>query len=127
MSREIKFEIKIEVIKTGNAWIEVLTLDELLDRNGCLYAPSIQKVVYKRQFTGIKDINGKDIYEGDILKWIATTGDYDGEEFHNTVYFLDYRYRIKGTKNNKNFHCDLNPNQIFNHKCEIIGNIHETK
>ena len=79
------------------------------------------------QYTGLTDINGKEIYEGDILKWIGTTGDNEGVKFNNVVYFLSYRYRIKGTRNKKTFHADLNSNQIFNHKCEVIGNIHEHK
>ena len=79
------------------------------------------------QFTGLLDKNGNKIFEGDILKWIGTTGENDGVEFHNEVYFLSYRYRIKGSKNGKTFHTDLNSNHIFNHKCEIIGNTFDNR
>jgi hypothetical protein len=66
--RDIKFEICIRHKATGNLWIEKLTLNELLDRNGSLYNPSIQEVVYKRQYTGETDKNGTELYEGDICK-----------------------------------------------------------
>lgn len=66
--REIKFEVAFRYKETGKIWKPILTLDELLDRNGCLYSPQIQEVLFKREFTGPKDKNGKDVYEGDILK-----------------------------------------------------------
>lgn len=68
MSREIKFDIQITHTPNGNKWRDVITLDELLDRNGCLYNPAVQKIDFKRQFIGLKDRTGKEIFEGDIDK-----------------------------------------------------------
>lgn len=133
MSKEIKFRVW-DIIKKVFIPIETYALvqvdfkafavmikdwEEYLQ--GEYFYPEYQIISF---FTGLKDINGIDIYCGDILKWIGTTDKNNGIEFNNQVYFLDYRFRIKGTKNKKTFHCDFNPNQIFNHKCEVIGNIH---
>ena len=67
--REIKFDIKIRHIETGNTFREVFTLDEIISGSK-LYAKGIQEVVFKRQFTGLKDKNGEgmDVFGGDIFE-----------------------------------------------------------
>ena len=74
---------------------------------GCQYED--YELFKKLQYTGLKDKNGKEIYEGDMM--------YNNEPC--IVEFKTGEYRANG----KAFH--IIPSYFWN--CEIIGNIHQDK
>lgn len=105
---------------------EKMISPDYIDRQGAAHwkADSIPTTSNKvMQFTGLHDKNGKDIFEGDIIKtplghiciikWdhvreVKTDDayEYTGFCYHNVA-------------QSKNYHFDEA------HRCEVIGNIHE--
>lgn len=116
MNREIKFRGKS--INSGK-WVYAILHGFGMDWfDECVIESSIG------QFTGLHDKNGKEIYEGDILRI------YDGKEYFNII--------VKWSKEAMAFmacYCDDNQfplswfsNLLSNqYEIEVIGNIYDNK
>ena len=129
MSRDIKFRLWSKIgkkfIKTDDP-----DLNFVINSDGYLYSienfygeiyVSLQLDIVVLQFTGLQDINGKDIYEGDILKYNFP---YDGRLKHvRPVKFLETEasFGIKDIYGNEIPLYRITANNYF----EVVGNIYE--
>ena len=79
------------------------------------------------QFVGLNDKNGKEIYDGDKVKWNAgwTRKNENGGVFENIVEFRNTMTENGWIVRNGSFSKKLTKSGVINSKCEVIGNIHD--
>lgn len=75
------------------------------------------------QCTGLKDINGKLIYEGDIIKYMY----YNPKRYTKWIVVFNQNtleFDLKGYEHSE-YLIRLTSYSIFNNKVEVVGNIYE--
>ena len=115
MNREIKFRIWNEYDKKMIHW------NKLLEQNlaNIFTIPSYDK--WLMQYTGLHDKNGKEIYEGDVVKFRFKK---DRTECEDLIGFMEYQtqycaFKIVSSPINGAFRID---DEVI---IEVIGNIYD--
>lgn len=127
--REIKFRIweskrKQWIHRPGfeiNLLGETIIMGAILGRPDCTYV-SLEDLndLVCLQYTGLKDKNGKEIYEGDVNKLTSNSDPVWGSYSHNFV--------VEHTGNGWYYRTPAGHVNIFSNRfesCEVIGNIYE--
>lgn len=123
--REFKFRVWDKLTKTIQMVATIDFNNSIIDTYGVnepIYNLNFDDLVLM-QYTGLKDINGKDIYEGDLVIdfmkniKIVKFGKYQGFLYDD---YLNYGYYLEELRNKNYVHpCIITDMQT------IIGNIYE--
>lgn len=99
---------------------EKMEYDFLIDAEGGIFCYNMVETLEQKnwelmQFTGLKDIKGKDIFEKDIVQWVDSDG-------NGRVDIVKYRPCL--------FYLCNNQHSVFSYsdekmKLKIVGNIYE--
>jgi len=117
--REIKFKIWNKT-KKDFVRLEIDTILNLANDDKTVKLDTYNNQVVFLQYTGLKDRDGVEIYEGDIVRWNRSRGVDDVVDIVDIVVydkdFLSYRIGRNG----------ISFNPQLNNNIEVIGNIYDT-
>lgn len=114
--------------------IMVSTVPEV-DYHGCYFTDYVVDPATVGQYTGLKDKNGKSIFEGDILRlWVEDDNEFDPIKKYRAV----VEFGNPNAEYNWGFQLKMIDRMAFNEDillwvdmedtgafCEVIGNIHD--
>ena len=124
MNREIKFRAKILTGGNTSLW-EYYTLNDLI-----ISKAKERSFEVWNEFTGLKDKNGKEVFEGDIIQFSDYRYGDDGRDikkFQNgEIYWLNNSFEIKWIIPIDWVAQEHKLCPALSIQCEVIGNIYET-
>lgn len=121
MSREIKFRAWIKTGVVTYDYVKPMTIQQMIHSKKSTFSlKQLNDLVDFEQYTGLKDQNGKDIYEGDIIKYFGANKRVKIKTTYGIVFYDSehgcFNSRIQNEEHNKG---GISPLDDL-----IVGNVH---